>query len=177
MDHLNNLESSLPPEQTPTKQTIDSLNNDLSKEFKIAANAVTKLYRVANERNSLLKHRGYLECLEDMLTLLDNGELASLNDVRLWGIKQRSDILCNPSQEGMNNGKYNFDFARGNGRYSPNGPKFRLSMPPLSVEQTHSNAVKSRRMRVKMRDTTNSDSKEQTGTESIGKKKRSVTKE
>ncbi|QLL34583.1 hypothetical protein HG536_0G04450 [Torulaspora globosa] len=145
MEKLNSLHSSLPPERSPTDQAIESLNGELSQEFKIAANAVTKLYRVANERNSLLKHRGYLQCVENLLAMLEQEPGLSAEDIHLWCIKQRNEILSHQSaggnaEQGKSTGaKYNFDFANPGGSCGDGGatskvPTFRLSTPPLSVE-------------------------------------------
>ncbi|CAI4034458.1 hypothetical protein SMKI_10G2510 [Saccharomyces mikatae IFO 1815] len=178
MEQMHSLESSLPPEQPPTKQAIESLNLELSQEFKLAANAVTRLYRVANEKNSLTKHQGYLTCLDDVLCALDSN--VTTDELRAWCYKRRSDILSN-SQDKFSNTvkekerkvnkfsdnqqrepethkelckkdfgvKYNFSFNESNRDLSNiNGnvaPKFRLSMPPLSVEHParNSNRIKS----------------------------------
>ncbi|SMN19365.1 similar to Saccharomyces cerevisiae YJR056C Putative protein of unknown function [Maudiozyma saulgeensis] len=137
MEKLHSLETSLPPEQPPTKQAVDSLNNELSQEFKVAANAVTRLYRVANEKNSLVKHQGYIECLDDILDCIENSKFNSLDDIRLWCTKQRVDKTGTKepnrvdSTEKVN--RYNFNFEE---KKTINSPKFRLSIPPLSVEHT-----------------------------------------
>lgn len=149
MEKLNSLGSSLPPERPPTDQAIEALNGDLSQEFKIAANAVTKLYRVANERNSLLKHRGYLNCVDDLLNILGQQPGLSVDDIHLWCLKQRGEILshqngCNNIEAKKNvNSKFDFDFdsttASNNNNTDVNVPNFRLSTPPLSVEHSNLN--------------------------------------
>ena len=137
MEKLDSLEASLPPEQPPTAQAIASLNSDLNQEFKIAANAVTKLYRTANEKNSLLKHQGYIECADNILSMLENGEFSSLNEIRLWCIKQRTDRLGNENSKKIPTQKkqpiYDFEFEK---KKNYNSPNFHLSMAPLSVEYT-----------------------------------------
>lgn len=138
MDKLSSLESSLPPEQPPTKQAVDSLKNELSQEFKLAANAVTKLYRVANEKNSLVKHLGYIECLDDLLTGIENSDFQSVDDIRLWCSRQKVDRvgtkdILNLKEVEKKTTNFNFNFAE---KKIVNSPKFRLSMPPLSVEHT-----------------------------------------
>ncbi|CAI4043895.1 hypothetical protein SKDZ_10G2560 [Saccharomyces kudriavzevii ZP591] len=181
MEQMHSLESSLPPEQPPTKQAIDNLNLELSQEFKLAANAVTRLYRVANEKNSLTKHQGYLTCLDDILYALDSNMTS--DELRAWCYKQRSDILSNSQDKSSNpvkekerkpnkfsenhqcesethkelskrNGEmYNFNFNESNGNISNISgnvtPKFRLSMPPISVEHParNSNRIKSWKIR------------------------------
>ncbi|AQZ12718.1 YJR056C [Zygosaccharomyces parabailii] len=151
MERLNALGSSLPPEQPPTNQVIESLNSELSQEFKLAANAVTKLYRVANERNSLLKHQGYLHCLEDVLSLLEQNPEAPVDAIHLWCLKQRNDMLSHGSisQDGPNGSKFDFNFDNPNVASTNNTnvsvPKFRSSHPPLSVE--HNLAHKAKKTR------------------------------
>lgn len=105
MERLNSLERSLPPEQPPTEKAIATLNSELSQEFKLAANSVTKLYRLANERASLVRHQGYLDCVEDVLSLIDgstgskdsNGSNGSkeptVEDIREWCLKRRQEML------------------------------------------------------------------------------------
>lgn len=155
MERLNSLGSSLPPEQPPTTQAIESLNGELSQEFKLAANAVTKLYRVANERNSLLRHHGYLNCVEDILNMLIQDSTTSVDDIRIWCLKQKNDILShkNNNTEGNKNGASKFDFnfesPNTNSNTETTVPKFRLSGPPLSVEHFHNqtNSCKTKKPR------------------------------
>lgn len=160
MEKLNSLGSSLPPEQPPTTQAIESLNSELSQEFKLAANAVTKLYRVANERNSLLRHHGYLNCVEDILNMLLQDPTTSVDDIRIWCLKQKNDILShrnnnnsNSNPDGVKSGASKFDFnfesPNTNIKTETTVPKFRLSSPPLSVEHVHneSNSSKAKKTR------------------------------
>lgn len=149
MEKLNTLGSSLPPEQPPTSQVIESLSSELSQEFKIAANAVTKLYRVSNERNSLLKHQGYLQCLEDLLSIMGQNPSVSTEVVHLWCLKQRNEILSHgngvssDNSSTVNSNKFDFNFDNPNVSNTNNTdvsvPKFRLSNPPPSVEHTTTN--------------------------------------
>ncbi|CCF58096.1 hypothetical protein KAFR_0D04480 [Kazachstania africana CBS 2517] len=135
MERLNSLEKVLPPEQPPTKQAIESLNSELSQDFKIAANAVAKLYRVANEKNSLCKYQGYLNCLDDILGLLNDGSVTSVDDIKLWCLKQRNDILPSNNNDQKAHGNHDFNFCNTNeANNNSSVPKFKLSMPPLSVE-------------------------------------------
>lgn len=147
MERLNTLGSSLPPEQPPTNQVIESLSSELSQEFKLAANAVTKLYRVANERNSLLKHQGYLQCLEDILSIMQQNPSASVDAIHLWCLKQRNEILSygngmasDNTSTNTNTNKFDFNFDNPNvsnvNNTDVHTPKFRLSNPPPSVEHS-----------------------------------------
>lgn len=142
MEKLKSLASSLPPEQAPTEENIDGLMQELSQEFKTAANAVAQLYRVANEKNSLVRHQGYLECLDELLSQLGRGKLSSVDDVKRWCLRERSERLgtCGKTSESHKQGKResrvppNNDTSRHPTYISP---VFRRSMPPLSVEQSH----------------------------------------
>lgn len=156
MEKLSSLESSLPPEQPPTKQAVDSLKNELSQEFKLAANAVTKLYRVANEKNSLVKHLGYIECLDDLLTGIENSDFQSVDDIRLWCSRQKTDRIGTKDmpylkevEKKTNN--FNFNFAE---KKTVNSPTFHLSMPPVSVEHTKP-AIDNTRYKMRLRNQQN----------------------
>ena len=137
MDKLKNLVSSLPPEQPPTDQAVDSLNNEISNEFKTAANSVAKLYRLSNEKNSLLKHKGYLDCLDDILSLLSReGESPmGLHDVQLWCMKRRNELLSSSNSHVDDTSQERLGFSFSNDDKSLKPPIFVLSMPPPSVEQ------------------------------------------
>ncbi|CCC67868.1 hypothetical protein NCAS_0A13100 [Naumovozyma castellii] len=150
MDHLRSLESSLPPEQPPTDNAIEGLGNDLSQEFKIAANAVTKLYRIANEKNSLVKHQGYLQCLDNIIEQIDSGDVSDIQELRHWCAKQRADRLLSKQNNHTTtvtstqprNDTINQTIAASNSNLSNidvrsiNVPKFNLSMPPMSIEHS-----------------------------------------
>ncbi|CCD23145.1 uncharacterized protein NDAI_0B01110 [Naumovozyma dairenensis CBS 421] len=159
MDHLKSLESSLPPEQPPTENAIQSLSSDSSQEFKIAANAVTKLYRVANEKNSLLKHQGYISCLDDISELIEKRQVSSLDEIRHWCMKQKiekytqkmdkpnTNISTNINADQNQNNKYNFQFSSNgktgnidNSIQQIVSPKFKPSMAPMSVEHSFNEA-------------------------------------
>lgn len=90
MDRLNNLEKSLPPERPANDQIIASLNQQVTQEFKIAANAVTNLYRLSSERSSLNRHAGYAECLDDVIRLIDRGFTAQ--ELRTWCEHRKCEI-------------------------------------------------------------------------------------
>ncbi|CUS21378.1 LAQU0S03e01200g1_1 [Lachancea quebecensis] len=90
MERLNSLEKSLPPERPATDQAIDKLNQQVTQEFKIAANAVTSLYRLSSERSSLSRHAGYAECLDDVLQQLEGGRTAE--ELRQWCEERKREI-------------------------------------------------------------------------------------
>ncbi|CCE66027.1 hypothetical protein TPHA_0O00570 [Tetrapisispora phaffii CBS 4417] len=126
MEKLQNLEACLPPEQPPTVQTIDHLQNEISREFKSAANSVAKLYRLSNEKKSLLQHKGYLDCIDDILqTIHDGKEETSVHDIELWCMKKRNELLGPKSN-------FNFDKNSDNNKKEK---EYQLSMIPLSIER------------------------------------------
>lgn len=57
-------------------------------EFAKAAKSVTALYRLTNNSNTLVRQKGYLDCLDDMLQVLTNGE-----DVENWVLARRAEVL------------------------------------------------------------------------------------
>lgn len=146
METVRSIEASLPPEQTPTAQTINELKEELSQEFKLAANAVTKLYRIANEKNSILKHVGYIDCLNDIMKILDNNEINNLDELKKWCINEKinklgkdNSILNTPISNGNNNNSdaIGINSVREINKPKLISPKFKLSKPPLSVEQSN----------------------------------------
>lgn len=95
---LSNLSSDLPSTQNLEQVSLLELNKELTSEFKNAAKsvaalynstgdtkqqkaqfadaakAVASLYRLGTNSNVLLMHKGYLECLDDLLGVITNGE-------------------------------------------------------------------------------------------------------
>lgn len=135
MEKLGSLESSLPPEQPPTKQAIAALNGELSQEFKFAANSVTKLYRLANEKTSLVRHQGYVQCVEDLLSFIDRGEDVSVEDIREWCIMHLDEKMeTKKEQKPKLSFNLSEDYVGKSVSEELSVPTFRLSKPPLSVE-------------------------------------------
>ncbi|SCU86880.1 LAFA_0E03554g1_1 [Lachancea sp. 'fantastica'] len=144
MEQLNSLEKSLPPEGPVNDQNIDKLNRQVTQEFKIAANAVTSLYRLSSERSSLSRHMGYVECLGDVLELLDQG--VSTHELAKWCEDRKQE------KSGHNSGPV--DDSRRFSKGSENthcdsaaaammtSPTFRLSKPVMSVERAPRRCVK-----------------------------------
>ncbi|GMM33924.1 hypothetical protein DASC09_012490 [Saccharomycopsis crataegensis] len=67
---LSNLSSNLPPQIPATESQISDLDNKLTQEFKSAANSVAALYRLSSAKNAMLRHKGYLDCLDDLLNMI-----------------------------------------------------------------------------------------------------------
>lgn len=58
------------------------------KEFANAAKSVTALYRLTNNALSLARHRGYLDCLDDLLQVLTDDQ-----DLENWVLAKRAELL------------------------------------------------------------------------------------
>lgn len=109
---LSNLLSELPPTKSLEQVSPLELNKELTGEFKTAAKsvaslynlagdprksksefsnaakAVATLYRLGSNSNGLLMHKGYLECLDDLLGAITNGD-----DIENWALAKRAELL------------------------------------------------------------------------------------
>lgn len=182
---LSNLSSDLPPTKPVNQASINELNRELTTEFKNAAKSVVSLYnsstsgtannskhkvefanaaksvaalyRLTNNGNGLHRHMGYLECLDDLLGVITNGE-----DIENWALTKRAEITninhgqgdsntnVNASNQEQKDGKESketpqggdeelhipLDYAFSFSLDLAAGYHFRPSFPPLSV--THS---------------------------------------
>ncbi|KAG7923433.1 hypothetical protein KL905_000651 [Ogataea polymorpha] len=80
---LSNLSSNLPLSQPIDDDSVEQINRELSNEFKLGARSIAALYRLSNAKNSLLKAKGYLSCLDDILNLIDNDQsIATLDQLK-----------------------------------------------------------------------------------------------
>lgn len=111
---LSNLSSNLPATKSLEKISIIELNKDLTTEFKNAAKsvaslyntsslgtdlktqkvefanaakAVASLYRLGTNASVLLRNKGYLDCLDDLLHMITNGD-----DIENWALTKRAEI-------------------------------------------------------------------------------------
>lgn len=112
---LSNLSSNLPFVESLEQVSLAELNKDLTNEFKNtakavaslynsapapedresgmkakfseAAKAVASLYRTGTNSNVLLTHKGYLDCLDDLLQILTSGE-----DMENWVLTKRAEL-------------------------------------------------------------------------------------
>lgn len=112
---LSNLSNNLPPTNTLEQISVADLNKDLTDEFKNAAKsvaslynvsgsngdgksgklefanaakAVASLYRLGSNSNELAMNKGYLECLDDLLDVIANGE-----DIENWALTKRAEVI------------------------------------------------------------------------------------
>ncbi|CDK25773.1 unnamed protein product [Kuraishia capsulata CBS 1993] len=71
---LSNLSQDLPLSRPVSDASIVNLNKEFTQEFKNAANSVASLYRLANTKTLLIHKKGYLEALNDMLSMMEQGK-------------------------------------------------------------------------------------------------------
>lgn len=161
---LSNLSSTLPSTKPLEQVSLIEINNELTDEFKdaaksvaslynaggrsaakaefsTAAKAVASLYRAGTSSTVLSMHRGYLECLDELVEAIAGGE-----DIENWALTKRAEItnLYNhrddPTLRELElspvdplpsplSGEHDFDFPP----ELSSTLQFRPSFPPLSV--------------------------------------------
>jgi hypothetical protein len=112
---LSNLSTNLPPSKPVTPANMGNLFNDLTVEFKnaaklvaslysmtvtntatsdklttefaSAAKSVASLYRLCNTSGSLQQHKGYLQCLDDMLDVISQD-----GDIENWALTKKAEL-------------------------------------------------------------------------------------
>ncbi|ODV86259.1 hypothetical protein CANARDRAFT_27511 [[Candida] arabinofermentans NRRL YB-2248] len=90
---LSNLSSNLPLSRSIDDDSMDQINKELSNEFKIGARSIAALYRLSNTKNSLVKAKGYLNCLDDLLNILDNDQtITTLDDFKTVLLNKKFEI-------------------------------------------------------------------------------------
>lgn len=94
---LSNLSTNLPLSTKPTEEAFDAINKELSDEFKVGARSIAALYRLSNTKNSLLIAKGYLNSINDISNLLDNGNISSLDDLRQFLHTKKLELSPNES--------------------------------------------------------------------------------
>lgn len=73
MDNLKSLGKGLP---------ATAVDASLAQEFRNAANAVTKLYKVSNEKAAVARQEGYKQCLSDVLGFLQQHQQRHVDGLR-----------------------------------------------------------------------------------------------
>lgn len=89
---LSNFSKSLPLSIEPTDDAINTLNKEISDEFKCGARSIAALYRLSNTKNQLLMAKGYLDCLNDLSKLIDSEKLISIEDLKDFIRSKRNDF-------------------------------------------------------------------------------------
>ncbi|GMG29063.1 unnamed protein product [Ambrosiozyma monospora] len=90
---LSNLSSNLPLSHPINDDSIDEINKELSNEFKIGARSIAALYRLSNSKTSIVQAKGYLNCLNDLLALIDNGSVQDLSQLKSLLLFKRSELI------------------------------------------------------------------------------------
>lgn len=117
---LSNLSSNLPATTPLEAVSLPSINEELTDEFKSAAKSVASLYnaqkssdthgakaqfasaaksvaalyRLGTTASVLLLHKGYLDCLDDLLHVIANNE-----DIENWALTRRAELTNHYNKE------------------------------------------------------------------------------
>lgn len=100
---LSNLSSNLPLSAEPSEEAINNINKELADEFKIGARSIAALYRLSNTKNSLLIAKGYLDCINHISKLLENGSISSINDVKQFIDTRKHELSINSNDDANSN--------------------------------------------------------------------------
>lgn len=87
MDKISNLSSNLPPTRPINDNSIKELNSELTLEFKNVAKSVASLYKLSLQKNSMVRYKGYLDCIDDLLNLIKND-----GDVENWALMKKLEL-------------------------------------------------------------------------------------
>lgn len=102
---LSNLSSNLPPSRPVTDSQLRDLDSEVTREFKNAANSVASLYRLSNQKNQMYRHKGYLDCLDDVLNMIrlhkikhgerDNPRRRDYDELDLenWALTKKAELM------------------------------------------------------------------------------------
>lgn len=90
MDNLSSLSSGLPARPSAS-QELAALDSQLIDEFKTAACAVTKLYKLAGTKNRAIRQQGYLDAVQDVLAVL-TGNSSSVDEVLAWALQKQDEL-------------------------------------------------------------------------------------
>ncbi|KAH3681506.1 hypothetical protein WICPIJ_007529 [Wickerhamomyces pijperi] len=152
MDNISNLSNNLPPTKPVNEQTIKELDLELNQEFRDAANAVASLYKLSIQKKTIIKHQGYLDCINDLLNVIKND-----GDVESWALGKRAELTgdSDSSPSSSFNSQRTQDLTKNDPAYYTNHPitdhipadskftishptdhRFRPTMPLLSVDYT-----------------------------------------
>lgn len=91
MDNLGSLSSNLPRHLTAS-QELANLDANLIAEFKTAACAVTKLYKLSGAKTALVRQQGYLDALKDLMGFLTERSNVSSDEVYAWALDKQQGL-------------------------------------------------------------------------------------
>jgi hypothetical protein len=111
MDNLSSLSSDLPG-QASAAQELAQLDSSIISEFKAAACAVTKLYKLSGAKQAIVRRQGYLDAIQDLLDFMTSnnrhggGGERNADEVLAWALQKQEDLNAN-SAESTNNSNSN----------------------------------------------------------------------
>lgn len=88
MDNLTSLSNQL-PKQKLIEQELKEIDATIVQEFKTAAQAVTRLFKLSGAKAALARDEGYTDALRDLLDALDQNPS---QDARNWALKRLRDL-------------------------------------------------------------------------------------
>lgn len=91
MDNLGSLSSNLPRHLTAS-QELANLDANLIAEFKTAACAVTKLYKLSGAKTAVVRQQGYLDALKDLMGFLTERSNVSSDEVYAWALDKQQGL-------------------------------------------------------------------------------------
>ncbi|GMM30294.1 hypothetical protein DAMA08_030390 [Martiniozyma asiatica (nom. inval.)] len=120
---LTPISNSLPSLYQPNEQSMNNLSTEISQEFKIAARSIAALYRLSNQKIGVSNSIGYLDCVNDVLGLLDQN--ISTDSLRDWLFTKRKELT--PKDDIPQDYKFTVS--------NPTGHAFPLTQLPMSLKQ------------------------------------------
>ncbi|KAF5102261.1 hypothetical protein D0Z00_000444 [Geotrichum galactomycetum] len=147
MDNLSSLSSDLPG-QASAAQELAQLDSSIISEFKAAACAVTKLYKLSGAKQAIVRRQGYLDAIQDLLDFMtssnrhNGGGERNADEVLAWALQKQEDLNTNSSEPTTTNNNNNNNGSRtvtasvatSNYNYS--------TAPPASAEAVRASTAK-----------------------------------
>lgn len=129
MDNLSSLSSDLPA-QASAAQELAQLDSSIISEFKTAACAVTKLYKLSGAKQAVVRQQGYLAAIQDLLDFMTSSPhggsgARNADEVLAWALQKQEDFNANSANStGINNRTSNSNNknSKGNSRIVPSAP-------------------------------------------------------
>ncbi|KAF5108189.1 hypothetical protein DV453_002460 [Geotrichum candidum] len=148
MDNLSSLSSDLPG-QASAAQELAQLDSSIISEFKAAACAVTKLYKLSGAKQAIVRRQGYLDAIQDLLDFMtsDNrhggGGERNADEVLAWALQKQEDLNTNSADNNSNNNNNGSRTAPTPAATSAASTNYTYSTPsPASAEAARANTVK-----------------------------------
>lgn len=98
MENLSSLSSDL-PNKTTFEQELADLDGSLISEFKIAACAVTKLFKLSGTKTQAARNQGYLDAINDLLTAIQEQQDDEPFDILSWALDKKQMLTGKPQTQ------------------------------------------------------------------------------